>query len=116
MFFQGIYRKYLHFIHLLINGLNGRCLGCMIFLHRLDFPALGHWALNTTAVFLNAGAFFKNAVMFLKKTVIFLEVYDVCRKSSVYHTPLFIMNLQIVFPVYEMQVVSGNPLYIRARV
>ena len=43
-------------------------------------------------------------------------VYDVCRKSSVYHTPLFIVNLQLVFPVYEMQVVSGNPLYTRARV
>ena len=54
--------------------------------------------------------------MFLKKTVIFFVVYDVCRKSPVYHTPLFIVNLQLVFAVYEMQVVSGNLLYIRARV
>ena len=54
--------------------------------------------------------------MFLKKTVIFYVVYDVCRKSPVYHTPLFVVNLQHVFAVYEMQVVSGNPLYIRARV
>ena len=61
-------------------------------------------------------AFFLNAVIFLKKTVIFFGVYDVCRKSPVYHTPLFIVDLQFVFPVYEMQVVSGNPLYIRARV
>ena len=29
---------------------------------------------------------------------------------------LFIVNLQHVFAVYEMQVVSGIPLYIRARV
>ena len=72
--------------------------------------------LKDDRVFLNAVAFFKNAVMFFKKTVVFLEVYDVCRKSSVYHTPLFIVSLQLVFPVYEMQVVSGNPLYIRARV
>ena len=28
----------LHFIHPLINGLTGRCLGCIIILHRLDFP------------------------------------------------------------------------------
>ena len=54
--------------------------------------------------------------MFLKKAVIFYVVYDVCRKSPVYHTPLFIVNLQIVFAVYEMQAVSGNPLYMRARV
>ena len=54
--------------------------------------------------------------MFFKKTVVFLEVYDECRKYPVYHTPLFIVDLQLVFPVYEMQVVSGNPLYIRARV
>ena len=54
--------------------------------------------------------------MFLKKTVIFLVVYGECRKSPVYHTPLFIVSLQLVFPVYEMQVVFGNPLYIRARV
>ena len=67
-------------------------------------------------LFLKRGHVFKNAVIFLKKAVIFLEVYDVCRKSSVYHTPLFIVNLQLVFPVYEMQVVFGNPLYIRARV
>ena len=60
--------------------------------------------------------FLKKAVIFLKKTVIFYVVYDVCWKSPVYHTPLFIVNLQFVFPVYEMQVVSGNPLYIRARV
>ena len=60
--------------------------------------------------------FLKKAVIFLKKTVIFYVVYDVCRKSPVYHTPLFIVDLQIVFPVYEMQVVFGNPLYIRARV
>ena len=116
MFFQGICRKYLHFIHPLINGLAGRCLGCIIILHRLDFPTPGHWALNTTAFFLNAVAFFKNAVMFFKKTVVFLEVYDECMKYPVYHTPLFIVNLQIIFWVYEMQVVSGNPLYIRARV
>ena len=69
-----------------------------------------------TAFFLNAVAFFKNAVMFLKKAVIFYVVYDVCRKSPVYHTPLFIVSLQLVFPVYEMQVVSGNPLYMRSRV
>ena len=69
-----------------------------------------------TAFFLNAVVFFLNAVMFLKKTVIFLVVYDVCWKSPVYHTPLFIVNLQIVFSVYEMQVVFGNPLYARARV
>ena len=50
--------------------------------------------------------------MFFKKTVIFFVVYDVCRKSTVYHTPLFIVDLQPVFPVYEMQVVSGNSLYI----
>ena len=54
--------------------------------------------------------------MFLKKTVIFFGVYDECMKYPVYHTPLFIVNLQLVFPVYEMQAVSGNPLYIRARV
>ena len=60
--------------------------------------------------------FLKKAVIFLKKTVIFYVVYDVCMKSPVYHTPLFVVNLQIVFAVYEMQVVSGNPLYIRARV
>ena len=54
--------------------------------------------------------------MFFKKTVIFFGVYDVCRKSPVYHTPLFIVDLRHVFPVYEMQVVSGNPLYMRARV
>ena len=67
-------------------------------------------------VFLKRGHLFLNAVMFLKKTVIFFGVYDVCRKYPVYHTPLFIVNLQHVFAVYEMQVVSGNPLYIRARV
>ena len=54
--------------------------------------------------------------MFLKKTVIFLVVYGECRKYPVYHTPLFIVDLQIIFWVYEMQVVSGIPLYIRARV
>ena len=54
--------------------------------------------------------------MFFKKTVVFLEVYDECMKYPVYHTPLFIVNLQLVFPVYEMQVVFGNLLYIRARV
>ena len=54
--------------------------------------------------------------MFLKKTVIFFGVYDVCSKYPVYHTLLFIVNLQHVFVVYEMQVVFGNPLYIRARV
>ena len=59
---------------------------------------------------------FKNAVMFFKKTVVFLEVYDECMKYPAYHTPLFVVNLQHVFAVYEMQAVSGNPLYIRARV
>ena len=54
--------------------------------------------------------------MFLKKTVIFFGVYDVCMKYPAYHTPLFVVNLQYVFAVYEMQVVFGNPLYIRARV
>ena len=54
--------------------------------------------------------------MFLKKTVIFFGLYDVCMKYPVCHTPLFIVNLQIFFPVYEMQAVSGNPLYVRARV
>ena len=55
--------------------------------------------------------------MFLKKTVVLLEVYDVCRKSPVYHTPLFIVDLQIVFPVYEMQVVFGKSLvYTCARI
>ena len=54
--------------------------------------------------------------MFLKKTVIFLVVYDECRKYPVYHTLLFIVALQLVFPVYEMQAVSENPLYVRARV
>ena len=54
--------------------------------------------------------------MFLKKAVIFFGVYDVCRKSPVYHTPLFVVNLQHIFAVYEMQAVSGNPLYIRARI
>ena len=46
--------------------------------------------------------------MFLKKTVIFFGVYDVCRKSPVYHTPLFIVDLQFVFLMYEMQVVFGK--------
>ena len=69
-----------------------------------------------TAFFKNAVIFFKNAVVFLKKTVVFSVVYDECRKYPVYHTPLFIVDLQLVFPVYEMQVVFGNPLYIRARV
>ena len=54
--------------------------------------------------------------MFLKKAVIFFVVYDVCMKYPVYHTPLFIVDLRHVFAVYEMQAVSGNPLYIRARV
>ena len=54
--------------------------------------------------------------MFLKKAVIFFVVYDECRKYPVYHTPLFVVNLQHVFAVYKMQVVFGNPLYIRARV
>ena len=54
--------------------------------------------------------------MFLKKTVIFFGVYDVCSKYPVYHTLLFIVNLQHVFVVYEMQVVFGNRLYIRSRV
>ena len=54
--------------------------------------------------------------MFFKKAVIFFVVYDVCRKYPIYHTPLFIVSLQLVFLVYEMQAVSGNPLYIRARV
>ena len=69
-----------------------------------------------TAFFLNAVVFFKNAVMFFKKTVIFFVVYDVCMKYPVYHTPLFVVNLQHVFAVYEMQDVFGNPLCIRARV
>ena len=61
--------------------------------------------------------FLKKAVIFLKKTVIFYVVYDVCRKSPVYHTPLFIVDLQIVFPVYEMQVVFGKSLvYTCARI
>ena len=53
--------------------------------------------------------------MFLKKTVIFFGVYDVCMKYPVYHTPLFIVNLQHVFAVYEMQVVLEIPcIYVRA--
>ena len=72
--------------------------------------------LKDDRVFFKRGRLFLNAVMFLKKTVIFLVVYDVCRKSPVYHTPLFIVSLQLVFPVYEMQAVSGKPLYMRARV
>ena len=59
--------------------------------------------------------FFKRGHLFKKDGHLFV-VYDECRKSPVYHTPLFIVNLQIVFLVYEMQVVSGNPLYMRARV
>ena len=55
--------------------------------------------------------------MFFKKTVVFLEVYDECMKYPVYHTPLFIVNLQLVFPVYEMQVVFGkSPVYTCARI
>ena len=55
--------------------------------------------------------------MFFKKTVIFFVVYDECRKYPVYHTPLFIVNLQLVFPVYEMQVVFGkSPVYTCARI
>ena len=55
--------------------------------------------------------------MFLKKTVIFFVVYDECWKYPVYHTPLFIVNLQIVFPMYEMQVVFGkSPVYTCARI
>ena len=68
-----------------------------------------------TVFFLNAVIFFLNAVVFLKKTVVFSVVYDVCRKYPVYHTPLFIVNLQLVFWVYEMQVVFGKSLvYVRA--
>ena len=70
-----------------------------------------------TAFFLNAVIFFKNAVVFLKKTVVFSVVYDVCRKYPVYHTPLFIVNLQLVFWVYEMQVVFWkSPVYTCARI
>ena len=65
---------------------------------------------------------FKDDRVFLKRGHVFKKdghlfvVYDVCRKYPVYHTLLFIVNLQLVFPVYEMQVVFGNRLYIRARV
>ena len=55
--------------------------------------------------------------MFLKKTVIFFGVYDVCMKYPVYHTPLFVVNLQHVFAVYEMQVVFGkSPVCTCARI
>ena len=37
-------------------------------------------------------------------------------KYPVYHTPLFVVNLQHVFAVYEMQVVFGNLLSIHERV
>ena len=68
-------------------------------------------------VFLKRGhLFFKRGHVFKKGGHLFFVVYDVCMKYPVYHTPLFVVNLQIVFPVYEMQVVFGNPLYIRARV
>ena len=33
-----------------------------------------------------------------------------------YHTLLFVVNLLFIFLVYEMQVVSGNPLYTCARI
>ena len=81
-----------------------------------SFASLWMTDWKVTAFFLNAVAFFKNAVMFFKKTVVFYVVYDVCRKYPVYHTSLFIVDLQLVFPVYEMQVIIGNLLYILARV
>ena len=115
-FFLGICSKCLHFIHSFIKRLTSNCLGCIIYLHRLDFPTPGHWALNTTAFFLNAVAFFKNAVMFFLKDGHLFFGCMMCRKYPVYHTPLLIVDLQLVFWVYEMQVVFGNLLYIRARV
>ena len=66
--------------------------------------------------------FFKRGRLFLKRGHLFKKDGHLflwcmmCRKYPVYHTPLLIVDLQLVFPVYEMQVVSGNPLYIRARV
>ena len=66
--------------------------------------------------------FFKRGRLFLKRGHVFQKDGHLflwcmmCRKYPVYHTPLFIVDLQLVFPVYEMQVVSGNSLYIRARV
>ena len=59
--------------------------------------------------------FLKRGHVFQKDGHLFLWCM-MCRKYPVYHTPLLIVDLQLVFPVYEMQVVSGTPLYIRARV
>ena len=67
-------------------------------------------------VFFKRGRLFlKRGHVFKKDGHLFLECM-MCRKYPVYHTPLFIVDLQLVFWVYEMQVVSGIPLYIRARV
>ena len=37
-----------------------------------------------------------------------------CRQNFLDHTLLYVVNLRLVVPVYEMYVVSGNPLYTRA--
>ena len=72
--------------------------------------------LKDDRVFFKRGRLFLKRGHVLKKDGHLFLVYGECRKYPVYHTPLFIVSLQLVFPMYEMQVVSGNPLYIRARV
>ena len=59
--------------------------------------------LKDDRVFLKRGhLFFKRGHVFKKGGHLFFVVYDECWKYSVYHTPLFIVSLQLVFPVYEM--------------
>ena len=66
--------------------------------------------------------FFKRGRLFLKRGHVFQKDGHLffgcmmCRKYPVYHTPLFIVDLQLVYPGYEMQVIFGNLLYLRARV
>ena len=37
-----------------------------------------------------------------------------CRQNFLDHTLLYVVNLRLVVPVYEMWVVSGNPMSTRA--
>ena len=74
--------------------------------------------LKDDRVFFKRGRLFlKRGHVFKKDGHLFFVVYDVCRKYPVYHTPIFIVSLQLVFPVYEMQVVFGkSPVYTCARI
>ena len=76
-----------------------------------DLPARAEFSCTLEFVLKGDRVFFKRGRLFLKRGHLFKKGGGL----FLYHTPLFVVNLRVVFAVYGVQVVFGkSPVYVRA--